>query len=254
MILLYRITPFLVAMVSALGFAAFLLRWMHPFIAVFVTVLLLLLLLARLLRFQLDTFSFWFFLGTAGIFLLSAFSVLFLFESMTTSLVVACVTIGLLTLFSEFIFLYTHIPSAYQPFSLEYLTLILNLLSIFFLTCFGFAIRLLVQIPLSFLSVSFFLLSFFLIYGMLWVSKSESVHTRFYAGFGAILFTELFIAISFLPTGFYTNAAFLTVFSYVFFGLTRAQVIHKLTKEVARRYLITAGVLLLFIGVSSQWL
>ncbi len=254
MILFYRITPFLVALASALGFAAFLLHWVHPVLAVVLTVVVVSVLLARLLRFQFELFSFWFFLGTVLVFLFSAFSVLFLFESMTTSWFVVCLTIGLLTLFSEFIFLYTHLPSVYQPFSLEYLTLLLNLLSMFFLTSFGFAMRLLVQIPLSFLSIPFFLVSFFLIYGMLWVSKAESVHARFYAFFGAIVFTELFVAISFLPTGFYTNAAFLTVFAYVFFGITRAHAIHKLSRDVARRYLLTASFLLLFIGVSSQWL
>ncbi|MEK7452532.1 MAG: hypothetical protein AAB664_04280 [Patescibacteria group bacterium] len=183
MILLYRITPFLVAFTSALGFTALLLRWVHPFVIVGIALFLMMILFARLLQFQWSTFSFWFFLGTAAIFLLSTFSVLFLFEEMLTRVIVSSISVGFLMLFSEFVFLYVHLPSAYQPFSLEYLTLLMNLLSIFFFTCFGFAVSFLVQIPIFFLYIPFFFLSLFLIYGMLWVSKAESPHLRIFCFF-----------------------------------------------------------------------
>ena len=254
MILLYRITPFLMAIVSALTFAAFIFRWAHPVLVMMLGFILVLFLLARLLRFQAQSFSFWFFLGTAIIFFLSTFSILFLFENLYASVAVAILSVVLLGLFTEFVFQYVHLPATYQPFSLEYLTLLLNLLSIFFLTCFGFAVRLLVQAPLSVLAIFFFLVSFFLVYGMLWVSKADVMQARFFAFFGAILFTELFVAISYFPTGFYTNAAFMTIFAYVFFGISRAHAIRKLSPVVVKRYLITSILLLLFIGLSSQWI
>ena len=242
------------AIVSLLSFSAFVFRWTHPVVVILLSLMCVLFLMARLLKFEMQGFSFWFFLGTASIFFLSTFGILFLFENMAASIVVALISTALLTLFTEFVFLYTHLPSTYQPFSLEYLTLLLNLLSIFFFTCFGFASRLLMQSPLYVLAIFFFLVSFFLVYGMLWVSKAETRHVRFYAFFGAILFTELFIAITFFPTGFYTNAAFMTIFAYVFLGVSRAHAIRKLTKAVVRRYLITSLLLLLFIGLSSQWI
>lgn len=253
MILFYRVTPFLVAIASALGFAAFILRDAHPLTALGVAGIVLIFLFARVLQFQWGAFSFWFFLGTAALFFLSASAMLLLLEPVSFQITVAAVTTVFLTLFSEFIFLYVHLPSTYQPFSLEYLTLLLNLLSIFFLSSFGFASRLLVETPLWLLAPIFFLLGFFLIYGMLWVSKAER-HALTYALVGAVLFVEFFIAVAYLPTGFYSNAAFLTIFSYVFFGLTRAQAIHKLSKEVMRRYLLTACFLFFVISVSSQWL
>jgi hypothetical protein len=104
------------------------------------------------------------------------------------------------------------------------------------------------------LALLFFLLSFFLVYGVLWVTKAESFRSHLYALFGAIILTELFVCITFFPTGFYTNAAFMTIFSYAFFGLTRTEALHKLSREVIKRYVFTSIILLLIVAVSSKWL
>lgn len=254
MILLYRITPFLVAIAALLGYATFVFRFAHPFLAIGVSFVCVALPLARLLRFHVQEFSFWFFLGIASLFFLSSFGVLFLSETMWVSVVVAIACAALLVLFTEFVFLYVHLPSRYQPFSIEHLTSLLNLLSIFFFSSFAFATRLLIQIPLSLLALLFFLLSFFLVYGVLWVTKAESFRSRLYALFGAIVLTELFACITFFPTGFYTNAALMTIFSYAFFGLTRTEALHKLSRDVVKRYIFVSVVLLLIVTISSKWL
>ncbi len=253
MILLYRITPFLIAIVTLIGYGLFVFRIGHPFLVIGLSAVCVALLIARLLRWHMQEFSFWFFLGIACFFFLSSFGMLFLFETTWVSVVLSLVCASLLVLFSEFVFLYVHLPSQYQPFSLEHLTSLLNLLSIFFFSSFAFAIRLLIQAPLSMLALSFFFLSFFLVYGMLWVTKAESFRSHFYALFGAIALTELFVCLTFFPTGFYANAAFMTIFSYAFFGLTRMEALHKLSSEVVKRYLFTSVALLLFVGISSKW-
>lgn len=254
MILLYRITPFLVAIVALLGYAAFVFRFAHPFFVMGTSVVCVASLLARLLRFHVQEFSFWFFLGIASLFFLSSFGMLFLFETMWISIALAALCASLLVLFTEFVFLYIHLPSRYQPFSLEHLTSLLNLLSIFFFSSFAFATRLLIQIPLSLLALLFFLLSFFLVYGVLWVTKAESFRSRLYALFGAIVLTELFVCITFFPTGFYTNAALMTIFFYAFFGLTRTEALHKLSPDVVKRYIFVSIILLLVVTISSKWL
>lgn len=254
MILLYRITPFLIALISLVGYGLFMFRIGHPLVVIGLSFVAVALLFARLLRFHVQDFSFWFFLGIASVFFLSSFGMLFLFETTWVSIALSLISTALLVLFTEFVFLYTHLPSRYQPFSLEHLTSLLNLLSIFFFSSFAFATRLLIQVPLSFLALTFFLLSFFLVYGMLWVTKAESFRSRLYALFGAIALTELFVCITFFPTGFYTNAAFMTIFSYAFFGLTRTEALHKLSSDVVKRYVFTSVALLFFVGVSSKWL
>jgi ABC-type multidrug transport system permease subunit len=94
----------------------------------------------------------------------------------------------------------------------------------------------------------------FVMYGTLWASHVDSVKARPYALSAAILITELFAVISFLPTGFYTNAAFLALSVYVLLGLSREDVLHKLSKEVLRRYVILFCVLTLAIALTSQWI
>ena len=82
----------------------------------------------------------------------------------------------------------------------------------------------------------------------------DPLKARPYALATAVLITELFAAISFLPTGFYTNAAFLTLAVYVLLGLSRADALHKLSKEVLRRYLTLFLVLTTIIALTSQWI
>ncbi len=253
MILFYRITSFLMAIVALLGYAAFVFRFGHPFVAISLSLACVVLLLARLLRWRVREFPFWFFLGTGSLFFLSSFGVLFLSEQVWISSIVSFVSATLLVLFTEFVFLYIHLPSRYQSFSLEHVTSLLNLLSIFFFSSFAFAARLLIQTPLSFLMFFFFLLSFFLLYGVLWVTKAETFSSRLYALFGAAVLTELFSVLTFFPTGFYTNAAFMTIFSYAFFGLTRTEALHKLSGTVVKRYLITSILLLILVAASSKW-
>ncbi len=254
MILLYRITPFFVALLAMLGFSSVIFHWAHPLVAIGLTLIVFCLLMARLVKWHFSSFSFWFFVGTPLLFFIATFGMILLFENDLARISVAVLGISLLTLFVEYVFQYTHLPSKYQPFSLEYLTLVLNTLCFFFFASFGFAARILLQIPLSFISIAFFFLAIFLVYGTIWVAKSDVFPMTVSAFFGALFLTELFVVLSFLPVGFYTSAAFLTVGAYAFMGLTRAHAIHKLSRQLTERYLLVTGILLLFIGLSSQWL
>ena len=254
MILIHRITPFAIGLITSLGFASVLFSQISPVLSLVLTVVLIALLYARLLHFKVRTFQFWHFLGTPALYLLSSFGMIFLFEQQTLSLTLAILTVLFLVLFAEYIFQFTHLPSQYQPYSIEYLTLLLNVLTIFFLSSVAYGVNLLAQVPLWILAPIFFLLSLFILYGTLWVSKADETRSKPYALAGSILTTEFFVSLAFLPSGLYTNAALITLFFYTFLGLTRAEVGHKLSKQVALRYLITATILFILIVVSANWL
>lgn len=254
MILIHRITPFAIGLIASLGFISLLRPWLSPVWSLIPTIVLISLLYGRLLHFKIRTFQFWHFLGTPILYLLSSFGMIFLFEQQMLSITLAVLSILFLLLFAEYIFQYTHLPSQYQPFSIEYLTLILNLLTIFFLSSVAYGTYLLIFAPLWILAPIFFLLSLFILYGTLWVSKADETRSKPFALAGSLLTTEFFIAFAFLPSGLYTNAAFITLFFYLFLGLTRAQVHHKLSQTVARRYLIVTVILFVLIIASSDWL
>lgn len=254
MILLYRLTSFAVSLVAAVGFLLMLFSSIHPYLLVVLTGALVVLLLARLLQWHIRTFQFWHLLGTPLLFLLSSFGPFFLLESMISKATLAVCVVAILFLFVEHAFSFTHLPVAYQPFTLEYLSGLLHILSVFFLSVLGFGLSLFLQTPLWILSLIFFLILVFIVYGTLWVGKVDPHRARPYAFAGAVLMSELFAALSFLPTGFYSNAAFLALGVYVFLGLSRAHALHKLSKEVLRRYLIVFVVLTIVIALTSQWI
>lgn len=254
MILLYRLTSFAIALIAAIGFVLMLSSLLHPYIVVLLTGAIVTLLLARLLQWQVRTFSFWHLLGTPLLFLLSSWGPFFLLENVISKAVLAVCVVALLFLFVEHVFSFIHLPVAYQPFTLEYLSGLLHILSVFFLSVLGFGLSLFLQTPLWILSLIFFLILFFIVYGTLWVGKVDPRRARPYAFAGAVLITELFAALSFLPTGFYSNATFLALGVYVFLGLSRAHALHKLSKEVLRRYLIVFVGLTLVITLTSQWI
>jgi hypothetical protein len=254
MILIHRLTQGAIGLIASLVFASRVVNWLSPRWSLIFAVVFVALLYARLLHFKIRTFQFWHFLGTPTIYFISSFGMIFLFEQQTISIVLAVFSILFLVLFAEYIFQFTHLTSQYQPYSIEYLTLLLNVLTIFFLSSVAYGANLLIQTPLWILAPIFFLFSLFILYGTLWVSKADEARSKPYAIAGSILTTEFFVAFAFLPSGLYTNAALITLFFYLFLGLTRAEVRHKLSKQVAIRYLITSAILLILIIMSSSWL
>ena len=253
MILLHRLSSFGIAFVAAVGFLLLLFSGLHPYLTIACTALLALLILGRLLSWQIRTFQFWHLLGTPLLLLLSSFGPFFLLESLISKVILSVLVIALLFLFVEHVFSFVHLPVAYQPFTLEYLSGLLHILSVFFLSVLGFGLSLFLQTPLWILSLIFFFILFFIVYGTLWAGKVDPQRAKPYAFAGAVLTTELFASLSFLPTGFYSNAAFLALGVYVFLGLSRAHALHKLSKEVLRRYLIVFMMLTVLIILTSQW-
>jgi len=253
MILLHRISSVVVGTLVTIGFLAIFLHWLNPILVIVMTMLLLSLALARLVGGSVKTFEFWHLLGTPVLFVLSGFGAMLLLESFSVKIVLAVLVTALLVLFVEHVFSYVHLPVNYQPFTLEYLSQLLHILSVFFISTLGFGLSLFLQTPLWLLSPIFFGILLFIVYGTLWAGKIEASRALPYAFAGAALTTEMFMALSFLPTGFYSNAAFLALGVYVFLGLSRAHALHKLSSEVLKRYIILFFLLTFIIAATSQW-
>ena len=254
MILLHRLTSFVTGLIILLVFAGILFTEIHPLFLFVVGVFLTAVVLARLLNWDVRSFQFWHLLGTPLLFIVSSMGVMLFLEQIWIQVFLAVGAALLLALFTEHVFSYVHLPTVYQPFSIEHLGHLMNILTMFFVGSIGFGLRLFLQMPLWFLGSIFFLVSLFVIYGTLWASKVDDARARPYAFAGGILTAELFIALSFLPSGFYTNAAFVALAFYAFLGLTRANALHRLSSRLTKRYLTIFAVLTLVIALTSQWL
>lgn len=253
MILLHRITSFAVALTVGL---LFFLLTVFPNIGVgfFVALgIIIALLLARLLKWEVTRFSFWVFFGTPVFFLASSiFFFLFLEQGFEKTLLSLFVTLGV-WLYAENIFAFYHLPSAYQPYALEYLSLVLYVASGFFFTSASYGAQLFLLLPVWVPAIAVFWAVLFATMGVLWVSKVAHDQTVLFALSGAILMTELYMMLAMLPTSFIVNAAAFSVLLYLFLGLSRAHVLDKLSKPVLHRYVGIGVLMLIAILATARW-
>ncbi len=254
MILLHRLTSFAVAAVCAAGFLLIILLPDLTWWSMLGLLILVPLLFARLLTWDFKRFSFWIFLGTPFLFLVSSLFLFLFLEGNPLKTFLAVAVTGGLWLYAENLFSFYHLPSTYQAYSLEYLSLVLYLVSAFLFTSGAYGVQIFLQLPAWVPGLAVFWATLFSTVGVFWVSKVGSeVSTRF-AVAGSIILTELYLVLAMLPTSFMTNAAIFTTALYLFLGLSRAHVLDKLTGVVLKRYLITGGLLLIVVFATSRWI
>lgn len=254
MILLYRITPFWIALTSLATFAA-LIYW--PFLGM-KTVLplgaILVFSFARLLLWEFRRPAFWVFLGTPMLLWFSSLIFFFFLEDPTSKWLVASVVTFGIALYAENVFTFYHMPSAYQAYALENLSLVLYVLSAFFFTSGAFAAQLFLLLPLWIPMLMVFVAVLLATTAVFWVSKIGFDTGKPYAVVGAVLAAELYGVLSTLPTSFVTNAALFAILLYGFLVLARANVLETLTQKKVFQLLGFVGILLVIILGSARWL
>lgn len=253
MILLHRITSFALAALTAAGFFILIFYAELTGLAAISMLFLVPLLFARLLQWEIGRVSFWVFLGTPVFYLVSSlFFFLFLEQNAAKLLLGLAVTIGI-WLYAENLFAFYHLPSAYQAYALEYLSLAIYVLSAFFFAGGAYGSQLFLQLPVWVPALAIFWTVLFATAGVFWVSKVDHETGNIFAFVGALSMTELYLVLAMLPTSFMSNAAAFAVFLYLYLGLSRAQVLEKLTPQILRRYLSIGTLLLLIIFASARW-
>lgn len=254
MLLLHRLTSFFLLVVIGLGLTGVFFFPEQVFFFLVGMIVLSGLLFARLLLWEYKTSLFWIFLGIPLLFIFASFVFFLFLETFLVKILVLFFLLFLLFLFAEYVFLYKHIPTTYRPYAIEYLVVVLNLLSFFYLFTIGYGLRLFLQTPLFVLVILCLPVVFFLLFSTYWVAKVEWVRAKPYVIGGTILFSEVFAASIFLPTSLYTNAAMISVLFYSFLGITRGQFAKKLTAQVSRRYLLVTVLFLLLLIFTTSWM
>lgn len=255
MILLHRITPFFIGAATALGFVSALWFPWNPMLSMACSFVAVSLLFVRLVGFAPKSFQFWMLAGTPALFVATSFGLLLFLESLPAQLLLGGVVSLLVGFFAEHVFAYVHVPVSYQAYGIEHLSLVLNVSSVFFVSVAAFGTRVFLTnyAPLWLLSVLFFGVSLFVVFGTLWASKVDVARARLYGMCGAALVTEIFMTVTYLPTGFYTNAALIALTAYLFLGLTRAHFVENLSRSAVRRYAVTGLVILVAILGTAHW-
>ncbi len=253
MILLHRLTPFAVFLLVAAGFSALTLAPFTWGIFALGCFFLVPILFGRLLLWDVRRPGFWVFLGMPTFFLLSSLAFFLLLEwNPGKWLLTIAVTIGL-ALFAENVFAFYHMPSMYQAYSLEYLSLMLAITGMFFATSATYLGQLFLELPLW---IAAFVVGILLVgvhIAVFWVSKVSWDAGKYYAGIGALVLTEVYITFAWLPTGFTTNAAAFAVVCALYMSVMRAHALEKLRLPVLLRHITFALVLLLIIFGTAPW-
>ncbi|MFA4917550.1 MAG: hypothetical protein WC560_12890, partial [Syntrophales bacterium] len=203
MLVFLRTFPILSGLTMAIGSMA--LFWFpgQPFIVLVSALAVLFFLLAKLAGWNFKKNDFWVLFGIPFFLALASFFLLFFIEGSTMKVLVITLATFLIWLFAENLFTYLQLPNAYQVNALEYLSLVINMVSVYFFTTGIFAARLFLGLPLWLTLPLFAGAIFLMIAATLWICKIEKDRLIPSALGGTILFTELFFVFTLLPSGFF---------------------------------------------------
>jgi hypothetical protein len=174
-------------------------------------------------------------------------------EGAGLKILIIALTTFLLWLFAENLFTYFHLSGAYQVNALEYLSLVMSVIEVFFLSTALFALRLFFGFPLWLIVPFFAIVIFVLSAAVLWLCKIEKEKIIAHALGAAAISSEVFLALAFLPGGFFSNAAVLTLIFYLFFGIIRASLLKRLNAKILKRYLLAVGLILILVILTARW-
>ena len=177
---------------------------------------------------------------------------IFIVEAMFFHVVVVLSSLVLYFLIHQY-YLYFYIPFRYQPYSLESMSLYISLLSAFFLFSAGFGGLILLQLNVWLLSLVLFLSMSLITYQYFWINKFDVSKNWLFVLIVVLSLVEIFVAVSFLPTGYYVNGFILTIPFYVMLGLSKHYLTETFNKKRIFSFLLVGGLCLLAVLISAQW-
>lgn len=253
MFLFHRVTPAVLALLFAAGAWAVTANWLSPAGVALFTSVMLGMLSGQLVEWRVrdrDRRMLWAipFLHAVFTFLL----LLFLAQE-HAQIFLGAISVLLFYLFEEHVFVYLHVHGSYQPFSLAYLTLSLNAMTMLFASSVFYGFLILLGFPLLVVTLAFGAFAWFTVSANLWAWKYEGHHVRAATFVLTLLLTQAFVIVSLFPTSIFVNAAFLTLTLHIFIGILRAHEAGQLTRVFARRYVLMACVGMFLLFVTARW-
>ncbi len=176
----------------------------------------------------------------------------FLVDRTTYSTIAILSAVCLFLILRQYYF-YFNYPFKYQPYSLESLSLYLCLLAGFFLFSSAFGAFVLMQMNIFLLVAVLFVIVGLMTYQFFWIHKVAWDKSRLFVFCISLLVTELFVAVSYLPTGYYVNGFILTIAYYLMLGFSKHFLANTLTKKRVLVYLLLSVSSVLAILLTAQW-
>lgn len=196
----------------------------------------------------------WNFLITPLLFVASGFLlIIFLEGAVLNHLVIIFISVfyGVLL---ENIFHYLHQPINYQPYSLENIFNYVSLITGFFVYTSFFGLIIFLNFPLWVLLILSFLVTLVLIYQIIWINKVAVGAKMIYLFILSLILTEVFWVVHFWPTSYLVSGLILSLIFYLIVNLARIYLKASLTREMVKRYLLIALIVLLLTLATAQWI
>ncbi|OGL83255.1 hypothetical protein A3B32_02055 [Candidatus Uhrbacteria bacterium RIFCSPLOWO2_01_FULL_53_9] len=254
MILLKRTLPVLIGLLTFVGI--FLISWWqaHIWILLALTVLVVVLGLGMLSGWGADLERWGVIAITPALFVSAAVAFMLFVQDTWLLVVIATTTAIFIALFLEHVFRFIFAPGLYQPYALEHTSIVLHIASVYFFTTMFYGLNMFLHVPIWILALIFFVLAMAYVYETLWVSKIPAATAVTVSLLGAWLLVQLFVAVSFLPTSFFVDAALISVAFYVLLGVLRARLLQRLSELAMRRYAYGGGALAALILFTAKWI
>lgn len=144
-------------------------------------------------------------------------------------------------------------PSSYQPYALENISSYLNLVAAFFLYASFFSLRLFLSWPLLVLALLTGIFTALLAYQMSWVNKLTWQRSIPYTLALALVLSEGFLAIQFLPTVSAVNGLLLATLLYVLMSISRLHLLTRLERRLVQRYVGIALAVFALTIFTARW-
>jgi hypothetical protein len=150
-------------------------------------------------------------------------------------------------------FIYSSFPAKYQPYTLEGLTFYGSLFLLFFVYSSVFAGLILIQWNIFLLAGLMLPVLAAAAYLFFWIHKINLEKSWLFLLIILLIQLELFIAVSYLPTGYYVDAFILTIANYLMFSFSKASLQGSLNMRQIIVQTSIAGALLLSVLLTAPW-
>lgn len=151
------------------------------------------------------------------------------------------------------VFSFLHETEKYQPYSLENIYLYNNLICAFFLYTSFFSLIIYFNLSVWFLVMAAFFVSLLMSYLIFWANKISFKDSKILIIVCALIITEFFLAVSFLPTSYFVNGFILTAVFYFIINVSRDYIKKIFNTNRLRMHLAISFALILLILISARW-
>lgn len=197
--------------------------------------------------------KFWRFSITPVFFLSGAALFLTFFEGLILRQIFLVVFAVFIWVYFEVLFLWLHHRPRYQAHSLENISTHLDLLTIFFLASGSYSLIAFLGVSIWILAFCFIMMSGLLTYQLIWTSGANVRVAWTFVAVITLVISEIFFAVTYLPSSIYVNGLIVTLCYYLMTGLARNWLIDVKEGKVIKRYLLISIIAFLLVMISAKW-